>query len=1536
MIVRLIKRTKIYNFHLPTVVSGNYWITDLDNSGNTRNLINIEEDNGYWRLYSNFEAKIIVNNSELDSIILKDYSLYFLRISSENDYILLYCSPDADQNYEKLKVPNNSQIIIGNSPQCNISYNYPLVSKAQAQLTYSNSTWMIKDLDSKYGTYVNDELVSEKRLFHGDIVFIMGLRIIVLGDTIIVNKIGDLVRIGSGFTQAVFSVQPRINDDNVLEENVEFFKQDDYFFRSPRFKAGIEPIEISIDSPPSKIEPDNTPIMYVIGPMLCMGMTSLMTGYNSVYGLVQGESDLKKSLPTLITCLAMLLSMVLWPLLSRNYQKRQQKKKEKQRVEKYTQYIEEKKELIKSEMEKEKQALLENNITLDECSKIILNRKRNLWEREIDQEDFLNLRIGMGNVSFAGTVSYPEKKFSVEDDELQELVFSLGQESKELENVPINFSFLKHNITAIIGEGTNKNSFIDGLILQMMAFHSYEDLKIVLFTNEKNENRWDYLKVSPHVWNNSKTRRYFATNNDEAKELSLHLEQEFQNRRYKDGTRESNPNNYLSNKPYYVIISDDFKAVRELEIITDVCDQEINVGYSLIIINNRITNLPNECHSFISIGDKLSGLFENELVSNKQKEFVADYNASINMYECSKKLFNIPIEVSKGNSNLPSMISFLEMYDVGRVEQLNLINRWKSNDPTKSLQAPVGVDKNREIFKLDLHEKFYGPHGLIAGMTGSGKSEFIITYILSMAINYSPHEVSFILIDYKGGGLAGAFQNKETGMRLPHLAGSITNLDTVEMNRALASIQSELRRRQKVFNEARDSLNESTIDIYKYQRLYREGKVKEPISHLFIISDEFAELKSQQPEFMSQLISTARIGRSLGVHLILATQKPSGVVDDQIWSNSKFRVCLKVQDKSDSVDMIKCPDAAAIKETGRFYLQVGYNELFALGQSAWTGAKYYPTDKRKKKVDEKIDLVDNVGNIIKSIDTVKADVTVKPEGEEITNIINYLISVCNENHTYANRLWLDKISEFIYVNKLKEKYAYTSQRFVINPIIGEYDDPNNQSQDILTLPLSSDGNTIIYGSTGSGKELMLSTIIYSTITEHTPEEANFYILDFGAETLRSFITAPHVGDVIFSSETEKVNNLYKLLLSELNERKRLFVDYNGDYDFYCQHSGSTLPLIIVVINNYDSYHESFEDRDEDFTVLTREGNKYGIVFIVTSNSVNSIRYKMKQNFKQNVVLQFNDQSDYSSVLGNVDKKYPSKIYGRGLIDRDGIFEFQTAYPYKAEKMTEFIKVLSQKLLQAFPNNAAKKVPILPEIVTENEVSSLIGNMETIPFGIYKESLNIASLNCSKNYSTIISSNDISEYKDLIVQMAKIYRKASNLIIIDCLEFFTEGTVLDSVLINKNYEEEISKLLETLSEQYVKFKDANYDKAAISDIPVTTIYLSGLSGILSKLSTDKRNEFTSAINMIKEMGKYHIVLIDNSEKIKQQLYEGWFKEAIDNSNGLWIGSGVLDQYAIKLAINPRELRSELKSSFAVIVNKGKPYVIKYIGGIENEF
>jgi len=188
VIVRLIKKTKIYNFTLPNKISGNYWITDNDYLGNTRNLINVEECDGKWKIKSDFETKIMSGDRELESAFLSDYSIYFLKISTENEYVILYCSPTIDPQISKLKI-KSGEILIGNNPNAQINYNYPLVSKEHAKLIFSNNVWYIQDLNSQYGTYVNNLAVTTKKLEYGDIVFILGLKIIVMNGSIIVNNI---------------------------------------------------------------------------------------------------------------------------------------------------------------------------------------------------------------------------------------------------------------------------------------------------------------------------------------------------------------------------------------------------------------------------------------------------------------------------------------------------------------------------------------------------------------------------------------------------------------------------------------------------------------------------------------------------------------------------------------------------------------------------------------------------------------------------------------------------------------------------------------------------------------------------------------------------------------------------------------------------------------------------------------------------------------------------------------------------------------------------------------------------------------------------------------------------------------------------------------------------------------------------------------------------------------------------------------------------------------------------------------------------
>ncbi|MBQ9071720.1 MAG: type VII secretion protein EssC [Bacilli bacterium] len=1538
MRVSLIKNGKIYNTNLPLKISGSFWVEDKDQNNVKRNLINIEAKDNKWCLKSNFETKIVSNGEVVEETFVEEYSIYELQVKGEKFNYILCTMPVYDNNSTEFEVGNNVQIYIGNNPDNTINYNNRYISQKQCLISSTNGIWNVKNLTNNGVVFVNGIAVNESNLNIGDVVFIMNLKIIICGTYIIVNKPAGII----GYNSQILKTSERLNfpvsEDNDEDEDTEIkvYDKSEYFFRMPRFRTTVEEETVSIDPPPEQEKQEEMPLAYTLGPMITMGITSMVSGVTALGNVMGGTQSLSSALPSLITCGAMLCSMMLWPMLQKKFTAKQKKKREALRIKKYNEYIEERRQYIRNIVSKQRQSLIENNVPLEECKQIILNRKRNLWERKIEHDDFLSLRLGIGNVEPYVKVNYPEQHFSLTENNLREVLDKLGAETKVMTDVPVTINLTQKYISALIGKPSLTKSFIEGLLLQLMAFHSYEDLKIIVMTSKENECRWKFLKTSPYCSDDDKTIRFFATDVDEANQISIYLDNYFQNRKYEDGdTTKLRNGDYKNYQPYFLIITDDYQSLRNIEIIKNTLSQKINLGFSMLIVQERLLGLPNECTTFINVDANQSGIFENELTSDKQQVFKADFIGNLNIKEVSKVVANIPIEMAKDRYALPNKIGFLEMYGVGKIEQLNPLNRWKNNNPITSLSAPVGVDTNGELFKLDLHEKFHGPHGLVAGMTGSGKSEFIITYILSMAVNYHPDEVSFVLIDYKGGGLAGAFENKETGVHIPHLAGTITNLDVNDMKRSLASIESELKRRQSIFNNARQKLNESTIDIYKYQKLRREGKVEEPVPHLFIISDEFAELKTQQPEFMEQLISTARIGRSLGVHLILATQKPSGVVDDQIWSNTKFRVCLKVQDKSDSVDMIKCPDAASLHNVGRFYLQVGYNEFFALGQSAYAGVPYMNTDKIKKKVDTNINFINNVGYVIKSVDKEESNVNAKANGEELSNIVKYLYDLGKEENVFAEQLWLDKISDTIYVDELEQKYNYQAERCVINPVIGEYDDPSTQSQHLLTLPLSTEGNTIIYGAAGMGKDDLLSTIIHSTIMRHTPEEINFYIIDCGAETLKLYENIPQVGDVLLSNDTEKINNLFKMLKEEIINRKKLFSQFGGSYESYVKNSGKIIPNIVVIINLYEAFEEMYPDLHDDFNSLTREGLKYGVIFVITTNGVNFIRYRLKQNFKQNLVLQLNDESDYSDVVGNTHGLYPSKIKGRGLIKFGEIYEFQSAKYKDNDNNTEYLKQLSIALNNKYQVKT-RKIPVLPKIVNLDVVKDEINGLDSIPVGVEKNSLNISKFDLRTKPITLITSSESTAFENFGPEFIKVCSQNKNLAVnvIDAEKMF-ENEKITCNYYKENFDlifERIYSYLEKLNKVYV---DNNYNDQAISNSQDLLVIIVGLSQFKNKLSTESRDKIEKFMIMTKDIRKVSVVIIDTIDNIKQFEYESWFKSCVSLNHGIWIGDGISDQYTLKLSKNPRYIREDIGNRFGYSLKKGNPILIKLLNNATTE-
>ncbi len=1534
----IIADNKIIQYALPEKIEESTLFTYVS-SNDVESQLTIESIDNHWCLKSNGSIDVVDNGMTVLQKPLEDYGMYTLFVTGEKKYVKLVAMPSVEQETYLLNTTIIQNISIGSESTNNIIYKNQAVPAKLATIQYTNDGWFVNSLVQKDPVYVNDEAIITSRLKMGDVIFYNGLKIIWMQNFLKINN--PKKSIGVSGMQVY---QSPANYDNTKFDaippestNVSQYQDDDYFQPLPRLTTGIKEQKIIIDPPPENQQHKELPLYLTIGTSLTMSMMSIIMLVNA---FTNGNSSTISMVTSVLMAITMLASSLIFPRLTANYNKKQAAKREELRQTKYTQYLNEKLQEIQNTIKRQEQAMNDNYPSIAECSQMVLEKNKsnvNFWSRSVKDDDFVTVRLGVGNGIAKIDVSAPEKHFRLDDDNLLENVYKGVDRYKELSNVPILLDFKKYTMIGLFSNNSYRNQYVDGILLQLVATQSPVNLKIVVFTDKQHEKRWNYIKYLPHCWSNDKSTCYFASSSEEINEVSNFLDGEYKIRKKSIGKKTDDVNKknqeteiseekeqedaYKNFTPYYIIINDDYKVAKNTSILDDMLKISDNLGFSFLFIARTMRYLPSECQVFLDIDEKNGHILEKQnetadtVMNEKYQVFSNEYNLNLDMRRVSTALANIPIVTSGGIDELPNVLPMLEMYGVSKIEQLNITNRWKTNNPISSLAAPVGVHKNGDLFKLDLHEKFHGPHGLVAGMTGSGKSEFIITYILSMAINYHPYEVQFVLIDYKGGGLAGAFENKETGVKLPHLIGSITNLDTSEMNRSLVSIESELKRRQKVFNQVKDKTGESTIDIYKYQKLYREGVVKEPMAHLFIISDEFAELKTQQPDFMNELVSTARIGRSLGVHLILATQKPAGVVNDQIWSNSKFKVCLKVQDRSDSMEMLKRPEAASIKETGRFYLQVGYNDLFDIGQSAWSGAKYVPSDIVLKKTDTSVSFVNNIGAVIKSVnDIIKQDKS-KDYGDQLTNIVKYIYEIGKKENIETKQLWLESLPADIYLSDLRKKYNYKPIPSLVNPIIGEFDLPSKQTQGLLNLDLTHEGNTLIYGQSGSGKENLLATILFSIVSENTPSDVNIYIIDLGAETLQMFRKMPHVGGVLGIDDFDKIIDLFTMVDDEMTRRKELFSDYGGSFTTYNESNANKEPLIVIIINGYDNFSESFSRIEDGIQNFIRDGAKYGVVFIVTTITASAVRGRMLQYFNHKIVMQMTDAYAFRDILGAPRGFSIAKVFGRGALKHDGnVCEFQSAFIYDRKLINEVVRKSTEELNKVYTTRAIK-IPTIPDIVSVNEFLNESVQLSALPIGYSLNTKSIYTYDFTKNHFTPILFNDIRAgipFVRAIIKEMKIVKDTS-MQLIDFAHIL-EVPIPDINCTNSDFDDEIAKIKNEI--------DSNLDQTLI-------YFLLGMGNIRNVLNANSIATINTLMMNTMKSGSAYFIVVDNYQGYKQLQLEQWFQVQVNSAYGIWVGEGFDNQTSIRINNLSAQDRQNKYPYMALPVVNGQHEFIKYV-------
>lgn len=1161
----------------------------------------------------------------------QDYGGLYTEINRPGDNVFLPYYLEERLDYVIGRSPESSQIVYPNGT----------VSRRHAVLHWEGDAWNIIDCGSTNGTYVNGRRVQEARLSNGDIIYIMGLYILIGSGFVGINNANERIIINT----------PRIR--RIQGENDVFYPQcssayqaQSLFDRQPRKKIAIEPEPIEIESPPMPLTGNKIPLLLRMGSPMVMGGRALMTGN-----------------------IVMTLTSLVFPALTQGLTEKDRKEYEAKRLLVYRDYLAEKEHEIMREKTEEESLLDERYPDLSSVLRFATDKNR-LWERRNIDDDFLNLRVGTGQLPLIAERQFQQRGFELEPDVLREEMYALAERPVFLDNVPIMLSLKDDYVTGVLGFSRGFAGLLRNLVMQLVLTHSYDEVKLVLLAGEEYCGAFDFVRYLPHNWDNDRSIRFFAVTRSDALQISEYLSKEIEAMLDKDQRKRKRE------QAAYVVLALSKELFDCVESLKGVLGEGEYAGVSLIA---AFEGIPKECSRIIDLRARPK-LVSLASAGQDDQQFEMDYLEERDAYRAMREIMGLKLMIGSHTYALPNMVTFLEMFGAGRVEHLNPLRRWAENNPVKSLSVPIGIGTDGRLFSLDLHETRQGPHGLVAGMTGSGKSEFLVTYILSMAVNFSPDEVAFILIDYKGGGLADAFENKDRGIHLPHLVGTITNLDGASIDRSLMSIKSELTRRQTIFKNVKQRIGEGTLDIYDYQKLYRARKVDEPMPHLFIISDEFAELKQQQPMFMDELISAARIGRSLGVHLILATQKPGGVVNDQIWSNTKFRACLRVQDRGDSMEMLKRPEAAELKHTGRFYLQVGYNEYFALGQSAWCGADYVPQDQVIEERDDSVEFLDNAGQ---SILSVKPETEMQNvESRQIVAIVNYLSDLAKQEGIQPRNLWTEPLSNKIELSTLVENTPKPAGDG-ITAVLGTVDDPEFQRQFPLYINLLDFHNMLLVGTAGCGKSTFLRTLLYSLVNWYTPEELNYYIVDLSDGALSSYKNMPHCGAYLMEKETSSLGRLMDLINGIIARRKQLFAEAEvSSFEAYCKIQ--TIPLILFVIDGYTKM-KNLDGGERFFLKLPdylREGSSYGVRFFVTCNHLPDVGSQSRQEFDGRISLQAKDHYEYTDILDVRCKSSPPEINGRGMCVQEGRpLAYQAAMLDCEKNDQERVSLLRERLKQ---------------------------------------------------------------------------------------------------------------------------------------------------------------------------------------------------------------------------------------------------------------
>lgn len=1185
------------------------------------------------------------------------------------------------QKYDRvIDIRSTNDLIIGGNPAAALFIEDPLLESDFITLSKRQGKVILADYNARYGAYVNGMRVDGERE---------------LRDTDFFSVVGYSFYYKEGFLYTDSENGIRIKDlrssfDSIHSGNMQYPK----FVRNVRKKVVLSEDPITVLDPEQKPQKPKNNIFMQLLPAI--GSLALVVVLRGVMG--GGGSFVLFSACSMV--LGMVTTVVSFITGNKDY-KKELEKREKD----YSVYVAGKRREIETARRDEALQLSQIYIPSQQQLRRVFDFSGDLFDRQYEDEDFLCVRLGEGQQKAKRPIKITVKETITAADELAKIPQNIAEQYEYISNAPVFVDLKTTNAVGVIGDELRQIEMAKIMTLDLASRHYFSDVKLLFVLSKEAEGRMSWLRWLPHVENDALGTRNIVCDEDSKNSLFEFMFVELSAREQQK-----------RNRPNYIVFVMDDKGMKSHPMSKYISTAK-EYGFVFVFFEKRQDLLPQGCDEVISLerGGNHGTLMK---VANVNDTRSFTYTPIRDEYMERMAVTLSPVyseEVSLENS-LTKNISLFEMLGIFSPADIDLEDNWKRAAVYRSMATPLGVKTNNETVYLDLHEKAHGPHGLVAGTTGSGKSELLQSYIISASILFHPYEVGFVIIDFKGGGMANQFRD------LPHLMGAITNIDGAAIQRSLKSIKAELLKRQALFAEA------GVNSVDDYIRQFKKERVTTPLPHLIIIVDEFAELKAQQPDFMDELISAARIGRSLGVHLILATQKPSGQVNEQIWANSKFQLCLKVATQQDSNEVIKSPLAAEIREPGRAYLRVGNNEIFELFQSAYSGGPAASPEERVKEYS--ISELSMTGYRKTVFEQANKDGG-KDSGSQLDVIVSYISEHCKErNIAKLPDICLADLPEIL-------EFQNNEQAAPIEAVlstIGIYDDPDHQYQGPIVIDHATE-NLLLVGASQMGKTNLLQVIVRSLAERYSPADVSMYIIDFGSMILRSFDEMAHIGGVVCSMEDEKLKNLFKLLYEELETRKSRLMEIGvSSFASYKAAGYREIPQIVVLIDNFTALKELYFQEEDLLLPLLRDGLSMGISVVIANSQMSGINFKYLSNFARNMALFCNDSNEYSSVMGSRPRITPRAFPGRAIVNIGNlVYEMQTSLSFHGEKEIDRVnnmRAFVDEMNRRYPTQRARRIPTVPQTLDEETLRSEFGidrnRTYVVPIGLRYEPVEVLS------------------------------------------------------------------------------------------------------------------------------------------------------------------------------------------------------------------